>query len=206
MSTRDYRGLRLGLLLLVLLTAVTACTPDDVQFLQSFAEDWAKSKNIDPNTPAGLANIAKGALFGTGDPQVDAAIEGGKVAKDIHDADQLANQGLANGDLKKVDQAIQLRPGDFTYRNDRGLVWMTNGDSHTAQGDFAEADKLAEAAGTRAQIVNLQNRLDGLAEIQHHNLVQKNYDSFQRQVCADEKAYATLTGSPRVMRLCVQPH
>lgn len=90
---RARRRIIFGFLTLVLLLGVTACVPEDVQFMQNFAMDWAKTKGLDPNTPAGMLHIAEAAAVGTGDPQVDAAIDAGLVVKNI----------------QKVDNTISLR-------------------------------------------------------------------------------------------------
>lgn len=152
-ALRESRPILFGLLALILLGCVTACEPTDAQLLKSFAQDWAISRGID--AWAGDAVAAD---------QVKAAREAKSVVDKLEAADKLANDGLANGDIKKVDKAIAMRPNDFTYVNDRGLINLTGGNFIQTQADFAKADSLAATQGQNAQILNLRNRLDGLRQ------------------------------------------
>src|ERR1700674_711960 len=102
-TRRGRRPILFGLLVLIILSCVTACTPTDAQLLQSFVEDWAKEKSgLNKGFSGDIAGAIGDAMNSATDPTVQAALEAKNVMDNIAAADKLANQGVANGDVTKV--------------------------------------------------------------------------------------------------------
>jgi hypothetical protein len=78
------------------------------------------------------------------DPEVEAVMSAYTVIDNINRSDQLMEEGRNNRDPDKMDQAIQNRPGDWTYRTSRGALAIEHGDVETAQQQFAAADTIVQ--------------------------------------------------------------
>jgi hypothetical protein len=153
---RTLRLICLGLLLTIvgLQAACDDWTPDDRALVRSFAEDWLRSKNMHPTHEdgsinwLGTANIARRAVTGrSGDSEVDAVLDAYDVLSNIHEADRLMAQGMAQGDADAIDQAIARRPGDWTYRTARAAVALINGDAETYEEQRSEAEQIVFTQG-----------------------------------------------------------
>jgi len=119
----------LSLLALTMLLVLTACEEGDVQLVKDFAQEWAKSKDLDPSTLEGIVNIGARAGGGsTGDDEADAALDAGMVIKNIQDADNLMDQGRKNRDAAAMDKAIKKRPEDWSYNVSRASLALEQGD------------------------------------------------------------------------------
>lgn len=140
------RGHRVWLLIAALLMPLllTACEDADTEFLLDIAVEFAQEKGLlNSDGSPNLATLGQYALFGTtGDPGADAALEAGLVVKNLEDADRLAQEGAEEGDMDKIDAAINARPGDWSYREQRAALLMAQGDSQAAEQAMAEADQL----------------------------------------------------------------
>jgi hypothetical protein len=177
----------------IILFGVVACEAADQALIQSLAEEWAKSKHIHPGTPEGIINIT-GRAFGvsTGDEQADAAIDAYAVIEKIRAADKLLSDGVNNNDPKKIDQAIDMRPGDFVYRNTRAAMNAGANNWNAAEQDYAKADDLAKAKGGSAQELNLRSRLNLLRpKVQSRNAGTPT--QLMNIYCKNARDYSSLT-------------
>ena len=80
-------------------------------------------------------------------------LDTGVTAKDIIQADSLADQGFEEGDPGKIQQAIKIRENDWSYDEKLSVIYLAQGDQ-TAAGDAQnQADEKASQhlAGTLEQ-------------------------------------------------------
>lgn len=151
-------------LLLILVCGTTGCTQQDWMDLADIGKVWAIQHNvINADGSVNKANALK-RVFGisTGDTGADAVLDAGMVVKNFADADNLLNQGIDNHDIKKIDSAIAMRPGDYTYINERGAMNYFDGQQQAAQKDFASADTVAAGYGKAAVKLNINSRINSL--------------------------------------------
>lgn len=150
--------MRITLLLILvcaaLLLTLAACDAEDTKFVQDMADEWAREKNINPQNKDGSINI--GGAFNAGlsmagitsnGDEADAAVQAGTVLFTVKEGDQLAGEGLDTRDLKKVDEAILLRPNDYSYHNARGAILLASGDPDGAKKEWETATNLAKESG-----------------------------------------------------------
>lgn len=105
--------------------------PSDRQFVEDLAWAWLEAKDMNPVNPdgsvdaEGVRNLGERAISGsTGDDESDAALKGVEVIQKINQADALSKQAWVDRDERYLDQAIALRPDDWTYWLDRGALVM----------------------------------------------------------------------------------
>jgi len=137
--------------MIVAVSFLESCTPDDKAFLKGLAQEWMKEHNINPveedgsiNILGGLNLVAQAVGVRTRDPEVEAVMNAYSVIDNINQSDQLMEEGRRDRDPSKMDQAIDNRPGDWTYRTSRGAVAIEYGDVETAQEQFAAADAIVQ--------------------------------------------------------------
>ncbi|MFC1917637.1 hypothetical protein ACFLXH_03190 [Chloroflexota bacterium] len=112
--------------------------------------EWADAHDVNPTTPSGAANLAKRAASGsTGDEEADAAMGLFKTVHDVQVGDGLMKEGeklQAEGKpveaAKRMDEAIQKRPEDWTYRVSRANLRFEQG-KENARDDFWAGQKAA---------------------------------------------------------------
>ncbi len=127
-SKRKYLIL-VSLVILLVALLPTGCNPEGRELAMSFLREWAAEKNIDPGTPGGMFNIGIRAMGGsTGDEGADAVIDAGMVIKNLVDADNLMDAGRESSDISLMDQAINMRPDDWTYRVSKSNLLLKQGD------------------------------------------------------------------------------
>ena len=81
----------------------------------------------------------------TGDSDLDAALIAGPVVKSVAEADALADEGMRTRDPAKLDEAIEARPGDWNYHDQKGAILGINGASDDALASFTASEQLVEA-------------------------------------------------------------
>lgn len=127
---------RIGFLTALLVMSVTlaGCEEGDEAFVRDFLLDWAT------NNPGSTL----GGLLGVGDGnEVTAALGALSTIDNVNKADALMDEGRDKGDPAKMDEAIKLRPGDWTYRTSRAVLALD-------QGDLTGYDANARAAQERS--------------------------------------------------------
>ncbi len=122
-------------LLCVILIFSTGCTRQDWLDLVDIGRAWAQANNIlDENgSPTGStltrvvsSRIGIGEPISTGNETNDALIDAGLVIKDFNKAEKLSEESFNEHDISKIDEAIKIRPQDYSYRNQRGaLLFLT---------------------------------------------------------------------------------
>jgi hypothetical protein len=146
----------LGLLLIAvgLQVGCDDWSPDDRALVRSFAEDWLRSRDMHPTNEDGSINIVAAANIGrrtltgrSGDDEVDAVLDAYEVVSNIHQADQLMEQGRQQGDAAAMDEAIARRPGDWTYRTSRAALALASGDTETYEEQQAQAQQIVQSQG-----------------------------------------------------------
>lgn len=137
----------------IILLLLTACSPEDINFLQSMAEEWARAKNSHPMNSDGSINF-QGA-FNAGlnaaglpgkDTDVTAVLDAKAAVESIHKADEAADnaqQALKSGDPKKavnlLNDAVKDRPDDWWLLNQRGVANIEAGNPSAGSKDLEDA-------------------------------------------------------------------
>jgi len=137
--------------IIVAVSFLESCTPDDKAFVRGLAQEWMTEHNVNPanedgsiNIMGGLNLVGQAAGLTTRDPEVEAVMNAYTVIDNINQSDQLMEEGRDNRDPAKMDQAINNRPGDWTYRTSRGALALEQGDVTTAQQHFVAADAIVQ--------------------------------------------------------------
>jgi hypothetical protein len=118
--------------LLALMILLTACSAEDRQIFIDIARSWAAEHAVE---------IGSYTVFGTtGNDEVDAVLDARGVIDNINAADQLMEEGRKEGNLTKMEEAVEKRPGDYTYRVSYGAALLQQGDAAEAEAQFAAAD------------------------------------------------------------------
>ena len=152
-------------LLLVILLLITpllaACENSDSEYLAQLAVDWAVEKGImtlrcegegQTNCTYDLNEMTLGFYLGTvkwatgknRSPATQAALDAGDVVYNQEQADELAERGAREGDLSLIDQAIESRPDDWSYHDQRASVLLASGDTEGAEQSFSKAEALVD--------------------------------------------------------------
>lgn len=120
----------------MLLVFLTACSAEDRELLIDIALSWATEHAVE---------IAAYGVFGTtGDQEVDAVLGARGVIDNINAADQLMEEGREQGDLTKMEEAVEKRPGDYTYRTSYATALLQQGNTADAEAQFDAADEALE--------------------------------------------------------------
>jgi Flp pilus assembly protein TadD len=127
------------LAVLALMLLLTGCEAADRQLIIDLALSWAAENAVD---------IGRYTLFGrSGDAEVDAVMGARDVINNVTAADQLMEEGREENDLDKMEQAIEKRPGDYTYRVSYGTALLQAGDTAAAETQFTAANYAVEDYG-----------------------------------------------------------
>jgi hypothetical protein len=122
-----------ALALSALMLLLTGCSAEDRQLLIDIALSWAAEH---------AGEIASYGIFGTsGNDEVDAVLGARSVIDNLNSADKLMEEGRKEGDLSKMEEAIEKRPGDYTYRTSYAAALLKSGDAAEAEAQFAAADE-----------------------------------------------------------------
>jgi hypothetical protein len=193
-----FRTLLVAAVFLCLPLWLSACDDADFEFVAVMALDWAQGKglitvgdcvapdesdctieiNYGPVVAARAQQAAKRSpltawAVDDPDPELIAAIDVAEVGINMEKAETLADEGLASGDVSKIDEAIRLRPGDWSYYDKKAAIL-------TAQGNTAEAD----AAFNKAQSLVDDRVKDGQGSCQalQFNLLKNREQALLQQL------------------------
>ena len=122
--------LLLYLVVILCSTLLSGCTED---LLFDMAEEWAIENRIyDGDETINYVNLGReltddaiDSFFGD---ETQAQLDSGEVVDDIRKADELANAGAISGDISLIDEAILMRPNDWSYMEKRSAVLFSQGD------------------------------------------------------------------------------
>ncbi|NLG29224.1 MAG: hypothetical protein GX557_15040 [Chloroflexi bacterium] len=127
---------RLMIVLAAFVLLLSGCEIDYEEIRQiviDIAMDWAKQHALE---------VAKHTFTGSsGDAEVDAVLGARDMIQNLNAADELMEQGRSEGDLDKMAKAVEMRPGDYTYRTSYASALLKNGDTDMAQQEFVDADE-----------------------------------------------------------------
>jgi hypothetical protein len=130
-----------ALALAALMLFTVGCDAESRQFIIDLALEWAKEHAID---------VGKYTLLGrSGDDEVDAVMGARDVIANLQEADKLMEEGRAKGDLTKMEQAVEKRPGDYTYRVSYGAALLRSGNAAEAEAQFVAADTAVTSYGSQ---------------------------------------------------------
>ena len=145
---------------------ISGCTRQDWMDLLDIAKMWARENGyLDEKDKPNYTGIGAKVLFG--DEEAKAVLDAGMTVKNFQEAEKLSEEGWKSNDVKKIDSAISMRPGEFRYNNQRGAILFFDGKYEEANREFETADsKLLENYNNNfsAQIQNCDSRISCLKE------------------------------------------
>lgn len=155
--------------LLFSMLTLTGCTRQDWMDLLDIAKIWARQHGVlDDNDQPNYWTIGtRAAGFSTGDEEADAVLDAGMTVKNFQEAEKLSEVGWKSNDIKKIDSAISMRPGEFRYNNQRGAILFFDGKFEEANKEFNNANsKVAENYNNNksTKIQNCDSRINCLKE------------------------------------------
>lgn len=90
-----------------------------------------------------LPEVIRYTFTGTsGDATIDALLQAKDTLDNIGRADALMEQGWEEGDPKKMEEAIELRPYDWTYRVDAATLNLAQNDLQAAERHLTAAENV----------------------------------------------------------------
>jgi hypothetical protein len=136
---------------IILVTGLTGCTEASRDLLMGFVQEWINTKfgidTTDTSTSGRfIAGIKMAALIGkdsTGNADADAALGTVKMVTNFARAESLMENGRKKDDAALMDQAIALRPRDWSYRVSRATLAFKQNDEKTADKAFHEGENYA---------------------------------------------------------------
>jgi hypothetical protein len=144
-------GTRLLLTVLVVISAalLSGCSDGDWDMFFHLAEDWASSNDVWDGENLNMGNLARLGVEGQIDAFLNgppAPLEAASVVDDIREAESLANAGAQEGGydgLRKIDEAIRMRPQDWSLWEQKGAVALASGRAEEAELAFDSSARLA---------------------------------------------------------------
>ena len=121
---------------------VLAACSEDMTMAQDFIKTWAADHALEIGAAA--------AGIPSGDPMVDAAVQGGGVVKSMVEADALVEEGWQTGDPAKMDQALTKRPRDWSIELSRANMALAKGDMPTYEKYLDASARDSSLPGTNA--------------------------------------------------------
>ena len=103
-----------------------------------------------------------------GDKTAANALDAGDTVLKQEKADDLVEKGAQEGDLKLIEQAIEARPDDWSYIDNKAAVQLANGDEKGANASFEKSEiiiKSRVAGGERCDVLHrnmLNHRISAL--------------------------------------------
>ena len=143
-------GLRRAFLIVSLAAAspiMSGCTDADIDWLFAVGEEWGRANGVIDD--AGNINWGEAVMqvFGlpSGDPLVDAALDAGSVVANLEAAEAAAREGAENGDLAKVEAAIESRTKDWGFHEQKAALLMAMGDLAAATSAYGDSEALVRS-------------------------------------------------------------
>jgi len=140
---------------------LTACESAEQEAFLNFAVQWATSKGLISLECEGTGQqncnyeLNEGALgvyiaMGRGgnlfikDKRLGTALDAADVILNQEKADDLVEKGAKEGDLELIEQALQSRPDDWSYIDNKAAVQLANGDLEGASTSFEKSEKIVK--------------------------------------------------------------
>lgn len=191
----------LVLLALALVVGLSGCEMLEEELLTLVATEW-----LNENRATAVRQTVTGS---TGNPQADAALEPWEVLEEINEADQLMEAGRRDRDPKLMEQAMEKRPGDWTYRMAYGALLLEQGDTLGAESQLGFVNSAVLVAPQRVpprEALRYANA--GIAELEavEARLANRPMSGMQCKVLFEHLAHyydvrGTVTGSTDDARL-----
>jgi hypothetical protein len=151
MKNKLLRIIIVALIILTVSITATGCTDAGQDLLKGFVQEWINTKfGIDTTDTSFTGKIAAGikllALFNedsTGNPDSDAALGTVKMVKNFKDAEEAMEKGRKNSDANSMDQAIALRPVDWSYRASRCTLALQQNQVEKGRKEWSKGEDLA---------------------------------------------------------------
>jgi hypothetical protein len=141
-----------------------------------------------------VASIGLGAVGARAmEPEAAAALGAASVAAGLTKAEKLADEGLKEGNLDKIDRAIALRPDDWSFRERRAAFLLAEGLEEDAGRAVRESQDLVDehirsGGDCKSLQTNLlQNRRQALARAAEQNPSNRTLDD-QIDITQDQLA------------------
>lgn len=121
--------------------------------MRSPVQEYLESKNMSPTNPDDSVNFVGGlrfaaAMIGRSDDEEANTVFGIYTSvSGVIAADKAMDEARANGDAARMDQVIQSRPHDWTYRGTRATLALAQGDIAIYTSQSAESIRIADAQG-----------------------------------------------------------
>jgi hypothetical protein len=139
------------MLVLIFAAVLSGCSDADWDLFFHLAEDWASSNDVWDGENLNMGNLARLGV----EEQIDtifsgppAALDSASVVDDIRMADELARQAALSGGQQGIaglEEAIALRPKDWSYWEQYGALLAAEGKPAAAEDAFARSDFLVQS-------------------------------------------------------------
>jgi len=149
--------IRIALVLSVILLLAAGCSPQLKSLLRDLFFEWGVAHAGDL--------LAYGLTGSSGNTEVDAAMEIKSVISNIKEADKLMEEGRENEDLEKMGEAIEKRPGDYTYRVSAATLMLKTANMADVVDQFNTADELATTYGPSHRVKYATQGIDELESL-----------------------------------------
>lgn len=153
MKLKHLKIVSLLLALLLLVPVLSGCTESGQDLLKGFLQEWINTKfHIDTtdNSTWGKAKAGWGLmkLFtedSTGNPDSDAALGTVKMLKNFKVAEDDMTQARKSDNLTLMDQAITLRPSDWSYRVSDSTLAIKQNQLEKSRNEWKTGEDLASS-------------------------------------------------------------
>jgi hypothetical protein len=153
-------------LAVTLMLPLNGCMPGGKELAMAFVEEWMDDNNVNPTTPIGVFNIGRRLASGsTGDTKADAALETVQMVQNFVAAEKLMDTGRKNHDSQAMDDAIKLRPKDWTYHVSRMTVALEKGDVQTAKAQYGTAGNLVSSEYSKTSLKYYNQGINELEDL-----------------------------------------
>jgi hypothetical protein len=136
------------LILFICLPALLLSGCDDVDWdlLEIYFESWAEENNLYANGKYKPENVVIKAVEDTiGDitnAEENIQFDGIDVVRNIERADELANEAINENDFQKMHTAIELRPKDWTLREQNAVLLSAHSNYSDSNDSYIESNNL----------------------------------------------------------------
>jgi len=141
---------------------LTACESAEQEAFLNYAVQWATSKglislqcegagqencNYELNEGALAVYIGLGRVGAavSGDKKLGNALDAADVVLNQEKADDLVEKGAQEGDLSLIEQALESRPDDWSYIDNKAAVQLSNGDLEGANTSFERSEEIIQS-------------------------------------------------------------
>ena len=133
---------------------------------------------------------------------IGTALDAGDVVLKQEQADDLVEKGAQEGDLDLIEQALQLRPDDWSYIDNKAAVQLAKGDLEAAGKSFEKSEEIVKsraAGGERCDVLYrnmLNHRISALETQNQRTQGQPNAELHNRLAEAHDRLAALNSVGP----------